>query len=174
MKLQSVRESNGATLSVTFLRKRWSRKITAIGLAAALGASLLAGCGDDGEMQVPGPVGWAIGSDTNRSAVILHTANGGSTWDAQGNKSLWTGHEGTDISAVDSRTAWATLSATNGEGGLILHTTDGGRTWDIQSLPEPIPDGMKGIKGISREEAWAVGLKGPVLHTLDGGQLPRG
>ncbi|MFI5396826.1 MAG: WD40/YVTN/BNR-like repeat-containing protein [Candidatus Binatia bacterium] len=70
---------------------------------------------------------------------------------------------------MDRQTAWAALAA-DGEGGLILHTTDGGSTWDIQSLPEPIPDGMKGIKGMSREEAWAVGLKGPVLHTLDGGR----
>ncbi|MFI5396827.1 MAG: hypothetical protein ACHQ9S_14925 [Candidatus Binatia bacterium] len=69
---------------MTYLRKLWSRKIAAIVVATAVGASLLTGCDEDGETQAPGPVGWAIGSDTNRSAVILHTANGGSTWDAQG------------------------------------------------------------------------------------------
>jgi photosystem II stability/assembly factor-like uncharacterized protein len=169
MQLGHGRGSNRASHCAMYLRKRGSRELAAIAVAAAMGASLLTGCGDDGETPAPGPVGWAIGSDTNGSAVILHTANGGSTWDAQGNKSLWTGHKGNDVSAVDRQTAWAALAA-DGEGGLILHATDGGSTWDIQNLPESVPLGVKGVKGISRQEAWAVGLEGPVLHTLDGGR----
>ncbi len=113
-------------------------------------------------------MGWAIGTRTqDGSAVIVHTANGGSSWEAQGDTSLWTGHDGNDISAVDSQTAWAALG---GEEGLIVHTTNGGVTWDIQDLPEAMPGGAKGIKGINRDEAWAVGIRGPVMHTLDGGQ----
>jgi photosystem II stability/assembly factor-like uncharacterized protein len=169
MNLHSMRGANGATLSARYRRKRWSRDIAAIVVATALGASCLTGCGEDEVTQVPGPVGWAIGSDTNRSAVILHTANGGSTWNAQGNTSLWTGHQGNDISAVDQQTAWAALSASDAEGSRILHTQDGGVSWNIQALPEDVPDAVKGIKGISRNEAWAVGLKGPVMHTLNGG-----
>ena len=163
--------AHGATECVRYLRKRWSRRIAAIGLATALGTSLLAGCDDDEEMHTPGPVGWTIGtSNQNDSAVILHTGDGGLNWEVQGDTALWTGHKGNDISAVDDQTAWAALSSSDGEGSLILHTTDGGVSWNIQTLPEEVPDGVKGIKGISRNEAWAVGLQGPVMHTLDGGR----
>ena len=79
------------------------------------------------------------------------------------------GHPGNDISAVDATTAWAALSSFDEEGGIILHTTDGSKTWLSQDLPVAIPQGVKGIKGVSRDEAWAVGLDGPVLHTVDGG-----
>ena len=165
------RWSNGATHCGMCLRKRWSREIAAIVVAAAVGAALLNGCGGDGETPSSGPVGWAIGTrNPDRSAVILHTANGGSNWDAQGDTSLWTGHCGTDISAVDHQTAWAALCGFDNEDGLILHTTNGGVTWAIQTLPGAVPDAVKGIKGISPSEAWAVGLQGPVMHTLDGGQ----
>ena len=115
--------------------------------------------------------GWAIGWDQNQTAVILHTGDG-LNWNVQGDTSLWTGHSGTDISAVDYLTAWAVLASSVSDfaGGLILHTTDGGTTWCLQTLPVLVPEGMKGIKGVSRNEAWAVGLRGPVLHTVNGGQ----
>ncbi len=150
------------------LQRRLSQQVAAIVAAAAVGASLLGGCGDDSETPSSGPVGWAIGTRTqDESAVIVHTANGGSSWEVQGDTSRWTGHDGNDISAVDNQTAWAALG---GEEGLIVHTTNGGVTWDIQNLPEAMPGGAKGIKGINRDEAWAVGIRGPVMHTLDGGQ----
>jgi photosystem II stability/assembly factor-like uncharacterized protein len=165
------RWSNRATHCGMCLRKRWSREIAAIVVAAAVGASLFSGCGDDGEPPSSGPVGWAIGTrNQDGSAVILHTANGGSNWDAQGDTSLWTGHCGTDISAVDHQTAWAALCGFDSEDGLILHTMNGGLTWAIQTLPGAVPGGVKGIKGLSPNEAWAVGIEGPVMHTLDGGQ----
>ena len=141
-------------------------------LAAVTGILLtlsMAGCGDDGGSPPAGPVGWAIGYDSNFSAVILHTANGGLNWEIQGDTSLWTGCTGNDISALDNQTAWAAIGAAGPAGGHILHTTNGGVTWDIQNLPEAVPDGAKQVKGTSRTEAWAVGLHGPVLHTLDGG-----
>lgn len=113
--------------------------------------------------------GWAIGSDRHHSAVILHTDNGGGSWKVQGDKSLWKGLGGTDISAVDARTAWASLGSGNGKGGRIVHTRNGGMTWRIQDLPVDVPKGVKGVKAVDREEAWAVGLQGPLMHTVDGG-----
>ena len=102
--------------------------------------------------------------------MILHTGNSGTTWEVQGDSSLWKGHGRNDISAVDERTSWAALGNTDSEGGIILHTSDGGSTWKVQTLPQVIPEGVKGIKGVSRDEAWAVGLNGPVMHTADGGE----
>jgi len=140
---------------------------------------LLTGCGDsDGPSAYTSRTGWAIGDDTgwaigddlDSTAVILHTGNGGVAWEVQGDRSLWKGHDATDISAVDEETAWAALSSTTSEGGMILHTSDGGLTWNVQALPQAIPEGVKGIKGVSRDEAWAVGLNGPVMHTNNGGK----
>jgi photosystem II stability/assembly factor-like uncharacterized protein len=130
---------------------------------------LITGCGD-GAYTNKAISGWAIGNYPDNTAVILHTGDGGLTWEVQGNRSLWKEHYGADISAVDERNAWAALGPTASEGGMILHTSDGGSTWDVQALPLVIHEGVKGIKGVSRDEAWAVGLSGPVMHTADGGE----
>ena len=115
-------------------------------------------------------VGWAIGNDAAGAAAIVHTADGGLTWEAQGNSAVWTGMSGNDISAVDDQTAWAALGSTAGApSGAILHTTDGGAHWVPQAIPAGLTGGIKGVKGISRTEAWAASLYGTVLHTTDGG-----
>lgn len=138
---------------------------------AALLFLVLAGCGDgNGPTAHTSGAGWAIGNDPDGTAVILHTGNGGVAWEVQGDGSLWKGHNAMDISAVDEENAWAAVSSTTGEGGMILHTSDGGSTWKVQALPQAVPEGVKGIKGVSRNEAWAVGLNGPVMHTNDGGE----
>ncbi len=101
---------------------------------------LLAGCGDgDGPSAYTSKAGWAIGDDLDSTAVILHTDNGGITWEVQGDSSLWKGHYATDISAVDEGTAWAAVGQAASEGGMILHTGDGGSTWNVQALPRAIP-----------------------------------
>jgi len=114
--------------------------------------------------------GWAIGQDETGTAAIVHTADGGLTWEVQGDSATWTGSTGNDISAVDDQTAWAALGSsiteTNGE---ILHTIDGGATWASQTIPSGLTGGIKGIKGLSRDEAWAASLGGVILHTEDGG-----
>ena len=128
-------------------------------------------CSDDnGTVNSSGKVGWAIGYDQNNTAVILHTTDSGHTWREQGDRAEWEGHDGNDISAVDEFTAWAALAATDTTPGKILHTRDGGLTWEIQPIPEEVKGGIKGIKGLSGDEAWAASLEGSILHTVDGGQ----
>jgi photosystem II stability/assembly factor-like uncharacterized protein len=128
---------------------------------------LAVGCG-----SAPQPLetGWVISSDS--PAVILHTADGGQHWSAQGNSALWAGYSGNDISAVDDNTAWAARGGALGaaKGGKILHTNNGGAEWSEQ----PLPEGMgliKNIKGLSRNVAWAVSLDGTVLRTTTGGNI---
>lgn len=114
--------------------------------------------------------GWAIATDPNGTAVILHTADGGAHWTPQGDTAKWQHRGGNDISAVDEQTAWAAMDeSTTDSAGLILHTTDGGATWFTQTLPAAVTSQIKGIKGLSREVAWAATLNGMVLHTTDGG-----
>lgn len=130
---------------------------------------LLTGC-EDGNYTNETASGWAIGNDPDHTAVILHTSDSGITWEVQGDSLLWEEHVGNDISAVDEVTAWAALGQTTNEGGMILHTSDGGSTWNVQELPRAVSEGVKGIKGVSRDEAWAVGLSGPVMYTYNGGE----
>jgi len=71
---------------------------------------------------------------------------------------------------VDDKTAWAALCGGTAETqGAILHTTDGGATWVAQAIPPGLAGGIKGVKGLSRNEAWAASLSGAILHTTDGG-----
>ena len=135
------------------------------------GILFLVSCSDDsGTPPVVGKVGWAIGWDQNNTAVILNTTDSGQTWKIQGDRAEWEGVPGNDISAVDDLTAWAAVGTDGLTDGMILHTADGGLTWEIQSLPEEVQDSIKGIKGLSRDEAWAVSLHGIILHTINGGQ----
>ena len=114
-------------------------------------------------------VGWAIGQgETINTVVIVHTVDGGVTWQEQGDSSAWMG-QGNDISAVDKQTAWAVLGSAGKTGGAILHTRDGGATWAMQAIPADLSGGIKAVKGLSRREAWAASLGGTILHTTDGG-----
>lgn len=114
-------------------------------------------------------VGWAIGDDPEGTAAILHTDNGGTTWEEQGDSRPWKGMWANDISAVDEFTAWAAVG--HEKGGAILHTSDGGFNWRLQTLPEGVTEEIKGIKGLSRDVAWAATISGVVMHTLDGGVI---
>ena len=130
------------------------------------------GCGGNGggtDSNSPNRSGWAIGSNQNNTAVILHTGNGGATWEEQGNTTKWSGLDSMDISAVDEETAWAALGDNNGT-GMILHTSDGGAHWEAQELPQGVQATVKGIKGLSPSEAWAVTLHGTVMRITDGGR----
>ncbi len=62
--------------------------------------------------------------------IILHTKNGGATWEIQFAK------RGTylfGIYFIDNQNGWAV-----GEGGLLIHTTDGGKLWSLLPTTETI------------------------------------
>ncbi|MBN1473006.1 MAG: hypothetical protein JW914_00180 [Syntrophaceae bacterium] len=135
------------------------------------------GGGGGGSSYIPAVTGWAIGwsedEDTGESSVkILKTANGGRLWHLQSIPEGCAGFRGNDISAVNNNVAWAALGGPDESNptGSILRTDDGGITWHLQTLPDVmISRHIKNIKGMSASEAWAVSLRGDVLHTVDGG-----
>jgi photosystem II stability/assembly factor-like uncharacterized protein len=76
---------------------------------------------------VTGDVGWAVGlsrSDAGEGGFILHTADGGQTWELQfgdphsATRGFW------QLDFIDERHGWATWF-----GGTLLRTTDG-ETWE--------------------------------------------
>ena len=147
-------------------------KKVAVPLVVMMVIFIIISCGKANDNPVTQHVGWAIGRDATDTAVIVHTADSGLTWQVQGDSSAWTGLDGCDISAVDDQTAWAALGSGPAETrGSILHTTDGGATWVTQTIPAGLAGGIKGVKGLSRNEAWAASLGGTILHTTDGGAI---
>ena len=133
-----------------------------------------AACGSCNPVKYTGwAIGWYVDIDDPGiplAAAIVHTNDSGHTWTMQSDISEWAGFAGNDISAVDEQTAWAALGGTTSEtDGAILHTADSGQVWARQTLPASVQDSIKGVKGLSRTEAWAVSLHGTILHTIDAG-----
>ncbi|MBT8342551.1 MAG: hypothetical protein HKP58_04890, partial [Desulfatitalea sp.] len=111
--------------------------------------------------------GWIV---TERSR-ILHTDNGGKTWTIQ--------FSDLDIflkalSFSDPLNGWAV-----GEYGFIYHTSDGGAHWEKQAgeYNADITTGqiigghyLFGVTAVDSKRAWAVGIDGYVVKTLNGGK----
>lgn len=100
--------------------------------------------------------GWAAG----RWGGILHTADGGQTWEKQE-----TGVDYTlsSVSFVDGRNGWVV-----GDSGTILHTSNGGKTWEKQK--SPVPYFLMGVQFVTKDEGWIVTERTNILHTSDGGK----
>jgi len=100
--------------------------------------------------------GWASG----RWGTILHTADGGMSWERQ--------VSGTDftlisVSFADARTGWIV-----GDNGTILHTRDAGKTWAQQK--SPVQSYLMGVHFATPSKGWAVGERTTILNTTDGGK----
>lgn len=92
-------------------------------------------------------------------AAPLHQAGG---WTAQ--------HSGTsqtlrDVEAIDKNVVWA-IGGEGGEDCIIVRTDDSGATWRRQACP--IDAKLLAMSGVSRTDAWIVGVNGVAMHTADG------
>ena len=107
--------------------------------------------------------GWVVGD----AGTILHTEDGGETWEAQ---ESGTAQPLISLAIINEKVGWAA-----GRFGVIIHTNDGGKTWITQL--ETKAD-LSNIYFLDDKEGWAVGQKmplsgsskGALLHTVDGGQ----
>lgn len=105
-----------------------------------------------------GKHGWAAG----HGGVILHTTDGGTSWEVQRktaleNKPLF------DIQGLSQTTGYAC-----GAGDTVLKTTDGGLTWT--SVPTGVENIYYGLAFVDEEKGYLVGEVGTVMHTTDGGR----
>ena len=98
---------------------------------------------------------WVFGFDS----VIMHSADGGTTWKPQ--KSPVT-NSLCDASFVSATTGWMV-----GRVGTVLHTADGGATWQKQETG--ITNHLFAVSFADERNGWAVGDFGTILHTADGG-----
>ena len=99
---------------------------------------------------------WIVGFN----ATIVHTPDGGTTWEAQTSGvtvSLC------DVSFVSPKTGWIA-----GREGTILTTSDGGENWIKQS--SGTTHHLFGLTFVDESFGWAVGDFGTIIHTRDGGK----
>jgi photosystem II stability/assembly factor-like uncharacterized protein len=103
--------------------------------------------------------GWAVGD----AGTILHTTDGGSTWQVQAS------HTSANLYAVqfvDAKNGWVV-----GDHGLILHTSNGGKTWKLQR--SRAGSAFFAVSFIDGKTGLAVGDNGLVAKTTNGGKVWR-
>jgi len=111
--------------------------------------------------------GWIVTERTH----ILFTDDGGRNWRIQFKDEDYILKS---VSFVDRNNGWAV-----GEYGYIYHTGDGGLNWEHQAGYSGYDD--KGdlvggsflfdVEAVDTQTAWAVGIDGHVIKTVDGGKI---
>jgi photosystem II stability/assembly factor-like uncharacterized protein len=108
--------------------------------------------------------GWVVGA----GGTILHTTNGGTTWEQQ--ISPATSYQYNAVYFADRNIGWAAgFGGDNGNGGVIVHTIDGGATWSVQ-YEESVSTSSRiwWLAGVDRNHLWAATGFG-LLWSIDGG-----
>ena len=114
-------------------------------------------------------VGWIVGNSVGDGyGVILHTSNGGATWERQGKineiPDVWL----SSVNAIDAQNAWVVGGWV--DSGVILRTRDGGVTWQQQTIPIDAQGlELDCVSALNGDVAWISGEQGLILHTTDGG-----
>jgi photosystem II stability/assembly factor-like uncharacterized protein len=104
--------------------------------------------------------GWVVG---NHYDVIMHTVDGGSSWDVQ----RYDVEKGEYLGAVHFFDDKRGVAVGGGNEGAVLRTTDGGAGWRKVAVPADFP--LTGVSFASATEGWACGYGSCVDYTSDGG-----
>jgi photosystem II stability/assembly factor-like uncharacterized protein len=123
--------------------------------------------------------GWAVGSpvvmmfmggrgpksplETNKQARIIHTKDGGKTWEPQDSEGIQGQNELRGVWFVDKSFGCAV-----GDGGTIFLTADGGEKWTL--CPSVTDKALYAVCLVDKKKGWAVGKDGLILKTTDGGK----
>jgi photosystem II stability/assembly factor-like uncharacterized protein len=99
---------------------------------------------------------WIVGFE----GTIVHTSDGGKTWNHQMPPVQ---EDFYDVAFIDEQTGWIV-----GKYGTILHTTNGGKDW-IKQVSGTDQRLFK-VHFLNKDTGWAVGTFGTILHTSDGGK----
>jgi photosystem II stability/assembly factor-like uncharacterized protein/subtilisin-like proprotein convertase family protein len=109
--------------------------------------------------------GWAVGGDKvtlsgTKEGIILHTADGGKTWEKQ----LTIPDILNCVDFINKTEGWAV-----GANGIIKHTTNGGYSWKTQT--SPLYGQLNAVCFVDENNGWIVSRDnwGEIVHTTDGG-----
>ena len=101
--------------------------------------------------------GWVVGLDLRSlgmDGLILHTDNGGKTWQRQESH---TANFLDDVFFISETKGWIV-----GKEGLVLHTKDGGQNWRPQRTDTRTD--LKAIYVSNSNSGWVVGQNGTILR----------
>lgn len=108
---------------------------------------------------------WAVGGDKitlsgTKEGIILHTTDGGNTWEKQ----LTIPDILNCVDFVNKNEGWAV-----GANGIIKHTTNGGYSWQTQT--SPLYGQLNAVCFVDENNGWIVSRDnwGEIVHTTDGG-----
>jgi photosystem II stability/assembly factor-like uncharacterized protein len=108
--------------------------------------------------------GWVVGSVSRRDTVvgslIIHTGDGGASWERQ---AAPVPSELIHLDFVNDDKGWIV-----GAGGTILFTRDGGKTWTKQEANTNAT--LYHVDFRNERVGWVVGERGTLLRTTDGGE----
>jgi photosystem II stability/assembly factor-like uncharacterized protein len=107
--------------------------------------------------------GWVVGilyPNITKGGIILHTENGGATWETQlaDDTQLFM-----QINVVNERTAWVTGL------GCLYFTTDSGESWEISDTYSS-HSGMSVVEFLNETHGWTATMN-MLFKTTDGGQM---
>ncbi len=100
------------------------------------------------------------------AGTVVHTTDGGNTWDVQ-----YTGMDRgycEDIDFINAQEGWTTFREDVGLSS-IFHTSDGGKTWTEQ-LALSQHEYFKEIMFVDSKHGWAGTTEGALYYTTDGGE----
>jgi photosystem II stability/assembly factor-like uncharacterized protein len=106
--------------------------------------------------------GWVSGNWYKNNvdfSEILHTGDGGKTWEIQYDEA----NGKIELDFVDGQNGWAAASK-----GFILNTTDGGKQWNVQYQMDTAR--LTSIFFENASRGWVGGDGGVLLQTEDGGK----
>jgi photosystem II stability/assembly factor-like uncharacterized protein len=108
--------------------------------------------------------GWVVGSVSRKDVIIesliIHTGDGGASWERQ---LVPVREELIHVDFVSEDKGWVV-----GAGGAILFTRDGGQNWTKQTSGTDAT--LYHVDFRNDRVGWAVGERGTVLRTTDGGE----
>jgi photosystem II stability/assembly factor-like uncharacterized protein len=98
--------------------------------------------------------GWAQANVPDGGIILLHTVDGGQSWQEVNPKTVASGSFG--ASFLDESTAWVYSTDPSGNNASLLRTLDGGSTWEMinQSLPPSFLYLASGMTFLNSEEGW--------------------
>lgn len=116
--------------------------------------------------------GWVVGGESmdnagTKEGVILHTVDGGNTWENQLTKPFFFN----SVDFISENEGWAVGKSSISQGeGVILHTINGGSTWTSQS--NPIIGAVNKVFFLDKNNGWVVSSDwwGQIAHTTNGGK----
>ena len=102
--------------------------------------------------------GWIVGSNS----TILHTTDGGMTWNRQPSQPLPFDIMLKKIRFINPQTGWVV-----GDDGTVLKTTDGGQTWMKKNTGTRTA--LLAVSFVDAQHGWASGDGGLIISTKNGG-----